>query len=104
MEVTLRPEANVLCIGDPLLLEAFGRRFDHTAARRFTYPYHQLDWPAVVSLYQGIVITPYQWSLRHKLTWYYGWDCASACVWDLSAVESVGELEAVEVKVREETA
>ena len=47
-----------------------------------------IDWPRVASKYAGIEIAPYQWRLRlaEGFTWYYGWDCASGCVWDLSAV------------------
>ncbi len=50
-----------------------------------------LDWLRVRNEYTGILITPYQYSLRlHTSTaWYYGWDCASACVWDLSILKEV---------------
>lgn len=45
-----------------------------------------IDWPEVMRQFSGIVITPYIWKCRLKVPWYYGWDCASACVWDLSTV------------------
>lgn len=50
-----------------------------------------IDWPAVAAEYGGIIIAPYQWERRLDLMWYYGWDCASGCVWDTSiiAVEAV---------------
>lgn len=44
------------------------------------------DWNAVSQRYAGIVITPYIWQCRLNIMWYYGWDCASACVWDLSTI------------------
>jgi hypothetical protein len=49
----------------------------------------EIDWPRVASKYQGIVITPYLWNLRlHNYTqWYYGWDCASGCIWDHKAIK-----------------
>jgi hypothetical protein len=48
-----------------------------------------IDWDRVAKLYSGILISPYSYELRLKLefSWYYGWDCASACIWDLSAVK-----------------
>lgn len=48
-----------------------------------------IDWARVQKEYAGILISPYQWSLRfHAETfWYYGWDCASACVWNLKTVK-----------------
>jgi hypothetical protein len=28
--------------------------------------------------------------MERETFWYYSWDCASACIWNLSAVEPVG--------------
>lgn len=54
---------------------------------------YMADWAPVQAEYGGILISPYQWGLRlsDKAPWYYPWDCASACVWDLSTVELVRE-------------
>lgn len=60
---------------------------------RFTEEYaepdgYYVDWRTVSMRYAGIIIAPYQWQRRLSLTvnWYYPWDCASACVWDLSVI------------------
>lgn len=45
------------------------------------------DWERVAQVWQGIIIAPYQWSLRCDLMWYYGWGCASGCIWDAAAIE-----------------
>lgn len=47
-----------------------------------------IEWAPVIEEYAGIVIAPYQWSrrLEGSASWYYSWDCASACIWDLSAL------------------
>jgi hypothetical protein len=52
-------------------------------------------WPNVAKDYAGIIITPYQWSLRMEagFDWYYGWDCASGCIWDASAIKDVHLIE-----------
>jgi hypothetical protein len=44
-----------------------------------------LDWPRVAGLWDGLLISPYQCSVRldDRASWYYSWDCASACVWNL---------------------
>ena len=42
---------------------------------------YQIDWPRLAAEFDGIVIAPYQWSRRNSLMWYYGWDCASGCIW-----------------------
>lgn len=45
-----------------------------------------IDWRPVADEYAGIIIAPYQWDARLDLIWYYGWDCASGCIWDPAAV------------------
>ena len=65
---------------------------------RFTAEYgdnerycRMIQWDRVAERYQGIVITPYIWSrrLEPETHWYYPWDCASGCIWDGEAVESI---------------
>ena len=48
-----------------------------------------INWANVASRYAGIEIAPYQWGCRHVLSWYYGWDVASGCIWDASVVQSI---------------
>jgi hypothetical protein len=67
----------------------FGRKFG-VVKRGF----RSVDWPRVTNIYAGIEIAPYQWTLRsdRRVEWYYGWDIASGCVWDVSAILAVHEL------------
>ena len=52
--------------------------------------YFAPDWARVGEAYPGIIIAPYIWSRRlDGPMWYYGWDCASGCVWDPSVVRSI---------------
>ena len=46
-----------------------------------------IDWRRVSKEYQGVLITPYQWKFRHGFIWYYTWDCASGCIWDLRGIK-----------------
>lgn len=50
-----------------------------------------LSWPRIAQDYQGVIVTPYQWDARfdHRTNWYYGWDVASGCIWDVAAIKSV---------------
>lgn len=86
--VTLKPDARILRIESAAGIDAFTDQYGIAADRGHVYG---IDWAAVAAEYQGIIITPYQWSrrLRPGSSWYYGWDCASGCIWDLSAVASV---------------
>jgi hypothetical protein len=51
-----------------------------------------IEWPSVAAKYSGIIIAPYQWSCRMDMNWYYGWDCASGCIWNADAIDSVEEI------------
>jgi len=44
-----------------------------------------IDWRAVARDFPGMLIAPYQWDVRLEMTWYYGWDCASGCIWNPEA-------------------
>jgi hypothetical protein len=53
--------------------------------------FRNIDWKKVKKHYKGIIISPYQWKLRldTRVFWYYGWDCSSGCIWDLSCITNV---------------
>lgn len=50
---------------------------------------YTIRWAVVAAQYAGVEIAPYLWERRldGRTRWYYTWDCASGCVWDLSAVK-----------------
>lgn len=84
-QVTLKPDHNVLVVDTLEALDAFNARFgvaDRHAIRG-------IRWDEVRALYDGLIIAPYRWERRLDLMWYYGWDCASGVIWNLSAIESV---------------
>ena len=48
-----------------------------------------INWTKVASQYAGVACIPYHHDMwRFDIMWYYGWDCASLCVWDLSVITS----------------
>ena len=47
-----------------------------------------INWVEVAKDYQGIYIETYSAYYWMPNPWLYGWDCISACIWDLSCVES----------------
>ena len=81
--VVLCPGANILRLSGPREIDRFTKEYDRGLMR--------IDWPLVARRYAGIIIAPYCWSRRcHFGTrWYYAWDCASGCIWDPSAVDSL---------------
>ena len=48
-----------------------------------------IDWSRVFQDYGGIEIPFYSYNLRCELLWYYGWDCASGCIWDSGIIKKV---------------
>lgn len=62
-------------------LDAFHAEYHRTHPQFSLLGY--IDWPTVATRYDGIEIAPYQWQRRLEpgWLWYYGWDCASGCIW-----------------------
>jgi hypothetical protein len=83
--VTLGPQANILRLSSEADIHTFTRVYGNLLD---TY---RIDWPLVASRYQGIIIAPYIWECRldRRCSWYYTWDCASGCIWGLSAIKAL---------------
>lgn len=103
-EVTLSNTAEICYLRTPGEIIDFGREFrvQHGPfAGGSTLGYHlmMLDWVRVIQRWHGIVITPYQWACRmeNDCFWYYGWDAASGCIWEPSAIGSIILREVTEV-------
>jgi len=92
-QIHFREDANILHLKTADELIEFSKNYPVPNERN---PWHieldasfQLDWLKVKADYQGIIIAPYQWGCRLAIetSWYYGWDCSSGCVWDLSCIK-----------------
>lgn len=93
-DFTLAADANILTIGTMDELLAFTDEYgtpppwgDSTTMEMTMF----IEWPRVAADYDGILITPYIWAgrLDRRTFWYYGWDCASGCFWNLDALVPV---------------
>jgi hypothetical protein len=91
--VKLKADCRMLHIAEVDQLDDFSERFGGTQIPGIDSRYH-IDWPRVAANWQGIIIAPYQWARRmtDHTFWYYGWDCASACIWDAAAIAEVVKL------------
>lgn len=94
-EVKLKKNAKILHLGTPQeiidlcnLFPYLRPQWDDPVGRRICRSY-EVNWPKLAQEYQGIVIAPYQWDCRlaDECSWYYGWDCASGCIWDIDCIE-----------------
>ncbi len=85
-EIELAEDASILWLRSREELIAFTKTYGVDIG--MFYSCQAIDWHRVASEYQGIVIAPYQWSSRLDTftSWYYGWDCASGCIWDVDAI------------------
>lgn len=92
-EVVLTPAARILQITTPEGIDALTERYGTGR-----YGGMEIEWSRLAGEYQGILIAPYQWSRRlaDGRSWYYSWDCASGCVWDLDAIAAIRPLTLVE--------
>ena len=105
-QVILKQGANILYLNTAKEIADLSKRYPYLRdqwndgiGRKICSSY-EIDWLKVKSEYQGIIISPYQWDCRllQVSCWYYGWDCASGCIWDLSCIESFTLVEQEERK------
>lgn len=84
--VVLVDQSSILRLRTAAAVKAFGKKY---ASPDSIFPGMSIDWPRVAQEYSGIEIAPYQHTLRLDLdvSWYYGWDVASGCVWDPEVIE-----------------
>lgn len=96
-EVTLASDAVILAITSADEIDAFHSRYGADPGWRIPSDrFRSIDWGLVSESYDGIVIAPYVWPRRlNGPSWYYGWDCASGCIWNLDAIDAVRVLETV---------
>lgn len=100
-DVKLRPDAHVLVLRGAFGIDAFTQEYGREVPI-CSWTQVAIDWPAVAARYAGLIITPYVWErrLHDRTSWYYGWDCASGCIWDAAAIASVNLQGIVSVPVR----
>ena len=86
--IILAPDSNILHISTANDMKEFQKQYQlgDLSANRFAFT--GISWKDVSLDYQGIIISPFMPSVQYDNTvkWYYGWDCASGCIWDSSAV------------------
>lgn len=85
-KVTVETE-HLIILNSHQKMQSFNEQFTLLLGPRDT-SMRGIDWGAVSSAYKGVIITPYRWECRLESDyfWYYGWDCASACIWDTSCI------------------
>lgn len=87
--VTLKPDTHILYITTSHELDTFTE--EYKIATNEYGMIQGIQWDKIAEKYQGIIITPYQWGRRLtlKTSWYYGWDCASGCIWDVTCIKTM---------------
>ncbi len=80
--------SNVLQIRDYSEIEEFTKEYKFEEQIIPGVIFH-IDWPRIASKYDGIEINPYISAARldTKSAWYYSWDVASGCIWNMNKVK-----------------
>ncbi len=99
-DVVLYPHAKILVLDSAEKIVTFSHQYrDHNVEKQKPQSYFSttkrdlfdtvIDWKTLKSQYDGIIISPYQDSVRLQYKWYYGFDCASGCIWNLSCINTL---------------
>jgi hypothetical protein len=95
-DVTFKPGASILRLNNAADIDAFSKEYSFSifadlpdAPPLFLMQRDGIRWDKVAERYQGILIPNYIWEKRMDPFWYYPWDCASGCIWNVDAIESI---------------
>ncbi len=95
-KVTLKSCARIHHITNLFAFDAFHDTYSVETERRPHYNSDEywrgqrpIDWRKVAADCDGIIIAPYQWERRMLPSWYYGWDCASGCIWNPAVIREL---------------
>lgn len=97
-EILLAPQANILRLTNAHEVREFSAQYAYDSFADLKLPPHYkmgVHWDQVAALYQGIIIAPHCYSVRHDADcfWYYTWDCASGCIWDAAAIAALAPVQ-----------
>ncbi len=94
--IELAKDANILRLTSDADLFSFTKEYQILGERRYDI---KINWVRIGQEYQGIIIAPYCWECRldDRTFWYYGWDCASGCIWDAKAIASFRHVDHAEI-------
>jgi len=93
-EIVLAPGANILRLSTPDDIDRLTERYAAPAIPGLGGRVYGLRWDQIAERHHGIIIAPYIFErrLNDHAFWYYGWDCASGCIWDAAAIGEVSLL------------
>ena len=78
-------KSNVLIIDTLEKFNLFETKY--CAKHPFLPSNNYINWKKVSKDYDGIEITNYIYSKRMSSMWYYTWDVASGCIWNLTKIK-----------------
>jgi hypothetical protein len=87
--IILKPEANILMISSVEEFDKFHEQFKEVLSPGLSM--YNIKWAEVAKRWDGLIIAPYLWERRlgMELLWYYGWDCASGCIWHGRTIKEI---------------
>jgi hypothetical protein len=90
-EIILHDQANILRLSGVDDIDSFTEKYDCDMGAWAKGRKYAIDWHRVSEQYDGIIIAPYCYARRldNGANWYYGWDCASGCIWKVAAIAEV---------------
>lgn len=87
-QIFLKPDHNVLCLKTYTDIVDFNKKWRDPSRSYFTGNLGSIiNWGLLSGSYDGLIISPYDYRARFDFLWYYGWDCASGCIWNKKSIE-----------------
>jgi hypothetical protein len=89
-QVKLKPRANILILHNNAAFEDFEKKYGYYGKNHILGL--SIRWDEIIKNYQGLALPVILPPLDNRSPWHDTWNCTSACIWDLQAVEKVDRL------------
>ncbi len=78
---------NIESLQNPEEMDEFTRQYGRDLFKDIVGQFsNYIMWEDVAEKHSGIVIHPFSRSRSRKYLWYYGWNCAGGCIWNLNVI------------------
>jgi len=90
-QVKLKPQAKILILYNNAAFEDFEKKYGYNGKNHTSGL--SIRWDEIIKNYQGFALPVVLPKSNNTGSWHDTWNCTSACIWDLQAVERFDRLE-----------
>jgi hypothetical protein len=95
-EIIFKHDARILWLSNAVAIDrlttehGFFPEYHESQSENPNYTRSAIRWDRVAEQYDGVIAAPHCAARHQEQHWYFTWDCASGCIWNLDPVAAEG--------------